>query len=159
MDHNPTKPSVEDLREAYAAAVMAFNEASSRVALEFASDSAPSDEQMTIEQDARAVVVAARRRLSAWLPERETFAMILPSHITAGEWTRLRKAYTRALLKHAEHSAVLAARLAAAAIPTDEEFNVEESAALVLGNARREFWTVWRACKTTDVERSPRSHC
>jgi hypothetical protein len=52
---------------------------------------------------------------------------------------------------------VLAARFAAAAIPTDEEFKLEEIAALALGTARRDFWKVWRACKTTDVERSPQS--
>jgi hypothetical protein len=54
----------------------------------------------------------------------------LPSHISSQEWSRLREDYALALLNHAGGGSVIAARLAAVAIPTDEEFELEESAAL-----------------------------
>jgi hypothetical protein len=155
MSEKTREPSVDELREAYASAVLAFSEASSVLVLKLAVNSAPSDEQIRIEQDARAVVVSARRRLWGRLPETEIFLMILPSHITGGEWVRLREDYARALLTHAEAGAVIAARLAAVALPTDEEFELEDSAALALLTARRELWKVWRACKTTEVQRAP----
>jgi hypothetical protein len=158
MNPNATKREAHQLREAYTSAVLSFSAASSVLVLKLATDSLPTDEQITMEENARAAVIAARRKAWAGQSESETFAMILPSRISSGEWVRLREAYTRALLKHAESASVLAARLAAVAIPTDEEFKLEEIAALALGKARRAFWKVWRACKTTDVERSPQSH-
>jgi hypothetical protein len=158
MKDTLAKRGVDELREAYATAVLAFSAASSVLVLKLAVNSLPTDEQITMEENARAAVIAARRKVWAGQqPASEIFALILPGRVSGGEWARLRETYTRALLKHAESASVLAARLAAAAIPTDGEFKLEETAALALGKARREFWKVWRACKTTDVDGSPQS--
>jgi hypothetical protein len=54
-----------ELRDAYAAAVLAFNAASAILILALAADSRPTDEQIAAEMEARADVESARERLWA----------------------------------------------------------------------------------------------
>jgi hypothetical protein len=59
------KQEISDLRDAYSAAALAFNAASSTLILKLVTDSLPTGEQIATEEVARAAVVAARRRLWA----------------------------------------------------------------------------------------------
>jgi hypothetical protein len=63
MKINETKPAMDDLRDAYGAALVVFNSASAALILDFAAESIPSDELIATEEKARAAVVDARRKL------------------------------------------------------------------------------------------------
>jgi hypothetical protein len=65
MAAETVKSDVDRLRHAYAAAVLAFNAASSVLILKLAENALPTDEQIALEEDARAGVVATRRTLWA----------------------------------------------------------------------------------------------
>jgi hypothetical protein len=56
---------MDDLRGAYANAILAFNAASATLILKFAANVLPTDEQIAAEEKARAAVIAARRDLWA----------------------------------------------------------------------------------------------
>jgi hypothetical protein len=65
MNDEAAKSEVDRLRDAYAAAVLAFNAASSVLILKLAENALPTDGQIAAEEDARAGVVTARRALWA----------------------------------------------------------------------------------------------
>jgi hypothetical protein len=65
MNDEVAKSEVDRLRDAYAAAVLAFNAASSVLILKLAENALPTDEQIATEENARAGVVATRRTLWA----------------------------------------------------------------------------------------------
>jgi hypothetical protein len=65
MNKKPADPGLDELRSAYANAVLEFNAASAAMILNLAADRAPTDELIAAEEDSRAAVVAARRELWA----------------------------------------------------------------------------------------------
>jgi len=65
MNKKTANPRLDELRGAYASAVLSFNAASAALILHFAADSLPADEQVAAEEQLRAKVVAARRELWA----------------------------------------------------------------------------------------------
>ena len=65
MRMRPATPALDDLRGAYAAALVVFNAASAALILNLAADLIPADELIATEEESRAAVVAARRKLWA----------------------------------------------------------------------------------------------
>jgi hypothetical protein len=65
MKENAGEPGVDDLHSAYAKAVLAFNLASAALIVHLAAGSRPTDGQIATEEESRATVVAARRKLWA----------------------------------------------------------------------------------------------
>jgi hypothetical protein len=61
----PSKTAMNDLRGEYARATLAFNAASADLILKFAANLRPADEQITVEEESRVAVLAARRKLWA----------------------------------------------------------------------------------------------
>ena len=57
------KPTMNELRGAYARATLAFNAAAATLILAFAANLRPADEQIVAEEESRAAVVTTRRNL------------------------------------------------------------------------------------------------
>jgi hypothetical protein len=62
---NKENAEMNALRDTYANALLAFNAASAALILSFAADVPPNDEVIAAEEDARAALVAARKKLWA----------------------------------------------------------------------------------------------
>ena len=65
MSKKAVNPEVDDLHGVYASAVLAFNASSAALILHLAANSLPSNEQIAAEEESRAAVLAARRKLWA----------------------------------------------------------------------------------------------
>ena len=63
MNDDIAMPGLEALLRGYQVAVLAFNAATATLIHHLAASTLPSDQEISVEEDARATVVAARRRV------------------------------------------------------------------------------------------------